>query len=327
MKAKQLLPGSMAGSILLILILDGKTALQGGQAGIDLCIKTVIPSLFPFFVLSIYLTNAFSRSRLRVLTPIAKLCGMPIGSESILLCAFLGGYPVGAQAVAQACASGQLTRWEGNRMLAFCSNGGPAFLFGMVARFFPDPYVPFLLWGIHMFSAILVGMVLSGDASFKTLSAAPRAMILSDVMAAALSAMGTVCGWIILFRILIAFLERWVLWLLPEAAGVTLIGFLELSNGCCLLNEVASMELRFVICSGLLAFGGVCVVMQTQSIARGLSIWSYLKGKLLQTAFSILLSASMVVHIFVPTAAMLFLSAFLIRKSQKSSGNPAAVGV
>ncbi len=327
MKEKPLFPGLMAGSILLILILDGKTALLGGQAGMELCIKTAIPSLFPFFLLSIYLTNVFSRSGLTLLTPIAKLCSMPIGSESILLCAFLGGYPVGAQAVAQACSSGQLTHREGNRMLSFCSNAGPAFLFGMVARFFPDPYVPFQLWGIHILSAVLVAMMLSGDASSKSVSASPRPMTLSAAMTAAITSMGTVCGWIILFRIFIGFLDRWVLWLLPQPIAVTFVGLLELTNGCCLLNEVAPMELRFVLCSGLLAFGGLCVVMQTQSIAQGLSIWSYLKGKLLQTAFSILLSASMVVHIFVPTAAMLFLSAILIRKSQKSSGNPAAVGV
>ena len=36
---------------LLILILDGKTAYNGAVDGIELCLKTVIPALFPFFVI------------------------------------------------------------------------------------------------------------------------------------------------------------------------------------------------------------------------------------------------------------------------------------
>ena len=44
---------------MLALILDSKTALLGAQSGLDLCVRTVIPSLFPFFVISILLTAPF----------------------------------------------------------------------------------------------------------------------------------------------------------------------------------------------------------------------------------------------------------------------------
>ena len=44
--------GFAAGAAMLMLILDGRTALTGAAEGIDLCIRTVIPALFPFFVLS-----------------------------------------------------------------------------------------------------------------------------------------------------------------------------------------------------------------------------------------------------------------------------------
>ena len=47
------LQGAMAGVGLLILILDSSLALEGARTGMDLCIRTVIPSLFPFFVLSV----------------------------------------------------------------------------------------------------------------------------------------------------------------------------------------------------------------------------------------------------------------------------------
>ena len=40
---------------MLALILDGRTAIEGARQGIGLCLRTVIPSLFPFFVLSIHM--------------------------------------------------------------------------------------------------------------------------------------------------------------------------------------------------------------------------------------------------------------------------------
>ena len=43
---------------ILVLILDGKTALAGAMAGMELCMKTVIPSLFPFLFLCSLLTNS-----------------------------------------------------------------------------------------------------------------------------------------------------------------------------------------------------------------------------------------------------------------------------
>ena len=42
---------SLAGLGLLILILDGGTAIEGVRTGINICIRTLIPSLFPFMVL------------------------------------------------------------------------------------------------------------------------------------------------------------------------------------------------------------------------------------------------------------------------------------
>ena len=102
MKRRRLLTG-IGGCIgLLVLILDAKTALQGARQGVELCLKTVIPSLFPFFVLSILLTSSLLGSRIPLLRPLGRLCGVPKGAESLLIPAFLGGYPVGAQSVPEA---------------------------------------------------------------------------------------------------------------------------------------------------------------------------------------------------------------------------------
>ena len=84
MKNRNPYVGLAAGIGMLILILDSKTALEGARAGLDLCIRTVIPSLFPFFVLSMVFTGALMGTSLRWLRPVGALCGMPGGAEPLL---------------------------------------------------------------------------------------------------------------------------------------------------------------------------------------------------------------------------------------------------
>ena len=141
MQAKRYALGLGAGIGFLLLILDGRTALAGAAAGIELCIKSVIPTLFPFFVLSDVLICALWGGKSSLLRPLGRLFGMPEGAESLLLSAFLGGYPVGTKEVSKACASGQLKKEDALRLLSFCNQPGPAFLFGMVGPCLPERWM------------------------------------------------------------------------------------------------------------------------------------------------------------------------------------------
>ena len=103
-----------------------------------------------------------------------------------------------------------------------------------------------------------------------------------------------VCCWVILFRILVTFLQQWFLWQLPPWLAVFVTGMLELTNGCCELMQIENIGVRFVICSCMLAFGGFCVLLQTASVTKGLSLRYYVLGKGMQTIFSLLLSCAVI---------------------------------
>lgn len=326
MRKQQLWTGIGASVGILILILDGRTALEGAQAGIDLCLRTVIPSLFPFFLLSILLTSSFMGMTLSVLRPVAKLFSIPEGAESLLVCAFLGGYPVGAQSISDGYHAGQLKKEDAQRMLAYCNNAGPAFLFGMVGAQFAEKWMAWALWGIHILSALLVSMVFSGNPG-RVKMGERKPVSLSGAMVSALRIMAQVCGWVILFRVIMAFLNRWVLWILPVEVQVTLTGLLELSNGCCVLASIEDTSLRFLICSGILAFGGLCVTMQTVSVTKGLRLKYYLLGKGLQTLLSLLLSAALLWPVWILPAALTIFFLLILQKMRKNSSNPLYVGV
>lgn len=273
-----------------LLILDSKTALLGATDGLELCIRTVIPSLFPFFVLSILLTGTLTGRSLPFLRPVSRLCGVPEGGEALLAVGLLGGYPVGAQCVYKAHHMGQLSRQEAHRLLGFCSNAGPSFIFGMSAFLFSSPGRVWALWGIHILSALLVGVLLPGKSHGRLMLGSEEPITLPQALQQSIKVMGGVCGWIIAFRVVIAVCDRWFLWLLPEVMRTVLIGVLELANGCFVLRNIESECIRFLLCAAMLAFGGVCVGMQTVSVTGELGTGMYFPGKVMQCILSLMLA-------------------------------------
>ena len=281
-----------AGICLLLLILDAKTAFSGAMEGIALCIQALIPSLFPFLVLSMVLTSSLAGQLMPVLRPIGRFTGMPRRSESLLVVGLLGGYPVGAQNVSQAYREGRLSKENAHRLLGFCSNAGPAFLFGIVAGKFQHISTVWVLWAIHILSALLTGLLLPGRSNERIELTPAVSLTLPQALERSVKVMATICGWVILFRIILAFCCRWFLWLFPDWVQVIWMSLTELTNGCCALDGIALEGMRFVVAAGILSFGGICVMMQTVSVTDKLGMGLYFPGKLIQTLISILLSGS-----------------------------------
>lgn len=314
--------GILAAAGMLILILDSRHALEGARSGMELCIKTVIPSLFPFFVLSATLTNSLGEKRTGAFPLVAKVLGIPESAGSILIPSILGGYPVGAKCVGDFYRRKQISRKEAERLLAFSSNAGPSFLFGMVSAFFPERKMTWLLWFIHIFSAVLTAAAIPAEKEALPAAPSERKGRSESPIRSAAKAMGLVCCWVILFRIVNTFLDAWFLWILPEWMQTLLMGLLELTNGCCELANIPDIRLRFILCSCILAFGGICVLLQTISVTHGLSIRSYLKGKLIQTAFSFLLSCAFALDQGLLFAGAVPVLLYILRKMQNSYSNP-----
>ena len=324
MKKRQSVICTAAAIAMAILILDSRTAFRGAEQGINLCIRTVIPALFPFLFLSTILTNS-AAGTYRILRFPAKLLGIPENASSILIPAFLGGYPVGAQSVYQAHRNGVVSRQAAERLLAFCSNAGPSFLFGILTLKFQKLQTVFAIWLIQLIAAWTASRIIrpdwQEDGNCKDTKQEKR-----NPMEITVLAMGKICGWVILFRILIFFLERWFLWIVPLNARILLIGLIELSNGCCMLDLVEDASVRFVIANVLLAYGGFCVVLQTSSVCGTLSIRYYILGKMIQALSAVLLALIFVWKLFylLPVWVVILLFAFG-KREKKSSFLKAAV--
>lgn len=294
---------------MLVLILDGKTALAGAAEGVELCIRTLIPSLFPFFLLSAMLTGSLS-------------------GGALLLTGILGGYPVGAGNVARAFRTGRISREEAERLVVLCNCAGPSFLFGVVGPMFGDVRAGFFLWIVYLLTVAALWAVLPRTGY---VSGIARPVRLQQAFSESLRSMAAVCGWVVLFRVVLAVLDRWVLWLLPGWGRVAGYGLLELSNGCLALGDLEE-GVRFVLAAGMVSFGGLCVLLQTAGVTEGISLRLYFPGKAFQCAVGMLIASFLCPGTISPAlqgwmGLLILLFGYLLRKNEKICGNPRLVGV
>ena len=274
---------------LLLLMVDPTTALSGATNGIRQVLQVIIPSLFPYFFISTYLNTNLLGMHIPGIRFIANKLHIPKGGDSLLLLGIIGGYPVGAQAIASTYKDGAISKNCAQILLGYCNNAGPAFIFGVTASLFPESYMAWLLWLIQILSTLITAHFLPRPNDQHIIWRNIRNITIIHTLQRSIRSMVSVCGWIILFKILIAYITKPLL-SLDNNVLTLLSGLLELSNGCLSLSEISRHSVRFILCSIFLSFGGLCVLMQTKSTTESMGLGLYLPGKLIQTSISFLLS-------------------------------------
>ncbi|MBQ4641372.1 MAG: hypothetical protein IJB47_02020 [Oscillospiraceae bacterium] len=299
-----------------ILIFDAKTASKGVQEGIELCLKSVIPALFPFVCLSGMLNRVIIGNSPVIMRSLGRLLRIPSGTEGILLAGLLGGYPIGAKMIIDAQKNGSISDNCSRRMLGFCNQAGPAFLFGMLGPIVGSQKYIWMIWGLQILSAIITGILLPGKSEDYRVTNNHAAHSYNTSIRSTILTMSTICSWVIIFRVILAFISRWFIWMLPQHMQVLLAGILELSNGCAALSQIQSLWEIMIISGIILSFGGICVLMQTITVCGDLGTGLYFPGKILQASINCLLSVLLAVLTFldadiaviVPLAAVSLIS-------------------
>jgi len=285
------------------LVLFPKELAAAAGEGLDLSFRSVIPALFPFFVLSGTAVRLGAADRLGdLLAPaMGPLFGVGGGCAPAFALGLLGGYPVGAGTLAELCASGRCGKEEAGRALAFCNNTGPAFILGAVgAGVFGSTRAGVLLYVSHVLSAAAAGAALRGRGAPAGRPAPSRAAphreslpsaFVGAVRSSFLSALN-ICGFVTFFAVLIRLLTLAgsALRISPDSAAAQriLAGALELSSGVWSLRGTAPGPGIMAAASFMLGWGGLSVHCQTLSICEeaGIPAKRHAPGKLLHGIFS-----------------------------------------
>lgn len=295
---KQILSVVISISCFILMITNPQATLDGASLGIQQCIYVIIPSLLPYFFICTYLNSWLLGLQIPGIHHLARLLQIPAGGESILILGLIGGYPVGAQAISQTYHSGTISRRSAHILLGYCNNAGPAFIFGVTSCLFANAYIPWILWFIQFLAVLTTGWMLPHPSEITIKMSDVNRITVASALQKSIRNMASVCGWVIIFKIIITYLSS-ILSQLSTVQSILLKGILELSNGCISLSEVVLEPLRFLLCSILLSLGGICVLLQTCSVVNTLGLGYYIPGKILQTSLCILYSL-IAAYIFFP---------------------------
>ena len=256
------------------LILDSRCAAQSARDALDLCARTLVPSLFPLLVIAAALVPCLGAVRIPIL---ARTLGLPSGAEGIWLLGTFGGFPVGASSIAQSVESGALTKSDGERMLGLCSLCGPAFLFGVLPQFLPMTEV-FAIFLIQIETSLLLSAWWPGGSGGQ-ISAISKPISLPEAVQKGIHGILNLCAWVTLAGVAAGFLRRWLFPFLPEPVDTICTGLLELTGGIFALPQRG----RFLLATLFICFGGVSVLLQIGGLAAeaGLSMGLCVAQKLL----------------------------------------------
>ena len=133
---------TIATIILILLIFDSKTSMLGATEGIELCLATIIPALFPFIFVTLYLNACITNIRIPGIRLLGKCLKISPGNETLFLLGLLGGYPSGASLISNMYSKKKVTPKTASILMGYCNNAGPAFIFGVTSHLFPSAAVP-----------------------------------------------------------------------------------------------------------------------------------------------------------------------------------------
>lgn len=308
------------------MVLAPQQAMEGAATGLTLCGNVIIPSLFPFLILSALAVELGLAARLgKLLEPVMRPLFRVNGScACALVLGFIGGYPVGARTAINLYENKLCSRIEAQRLLAFCNNSGPAFIFGVVgAGVFADSRAGLLLYLIHALASLCVGLVFrfygrKEDRVPASAQPSIRAVRFSSAftgsVSSALQSTLGICAFVVFFSVVISLLTGFGI-LSALAGGLTaflsplgmtetwahrlLTGLLELSSGVWSLSGGGTLSGKLSMAAFMLGWAGLSVHCQVLSFLTesGLSMGTYFGGKALHAIFSAALTA-LALHLF-----------------------------
>lgn len=293
-----------------MLFLNPSGAIKGANNGLLCCANIIIPSLFPFLVLTEFVVKSGLAASLGKIAarPIKFIFALPGCTAAPIFMSFIGGYPVGARAAAELVRRGEITHGQANRMLCFCVNAGPAFILSAVGiSMLGSLKAGALLLASHVLASLIIGVLLSVNAPERKRGHAPlpqskESLTLSEAFvkstADASFAMFSICSFVVFFFTLIALLSDLdaiyitlaKLGTEPQLARAVISLLLEVTAGCTSIAEAGIFTIPML--SFALSWAGLCVHCQILSCASNvqISVPKFIAFRLLNAVLSATIS-------------------------------------
>lgn len=258
---------------------------EGVRIGIRFSVDIIIPSLFPFMVISTFIVKSDIAAKIgRRIEKITQLIfKLPGCAGTTILMGLIGGYPTGARGIKALLEKDEINLNQARRMVYFLVGSGPAFVISVVgAKLLGSTEAGVILFFSQVIGALGIGLLLGAftknqeSPKKKGLTKSSPCNISSALVESCVDstrAMIEMSSFVVLFSTILRilndsgvikdFIDMSVNLGLPENISVSIIPiFLEVMSGCSIASQ---LHVAPDIISFALAWGGICVHFQIWS--------------------------------------------------------------
>lgn len=267
---------------------------DGVIKGIELCLYTLVPSMFPFmFLVSLaFECGIIEKSGAFLGCVTRRLFGLPGVCGTVIFLSMIGGLPIGAKMVEELYKKGYITERQGQRMMFFCINPGPSFVVISVGYYMiGSKTIGILLYASVVISSIIIGilssLVWNDPITVKKYSPSSITVnfreALVNSVSESLRKMLNICGWVVLFS---CFMELIDLFPVGESTKHFFYAITEITNGCSFIAKKYPLPLL----AGIIGFSGICAHMQIMPtvVRLRLPLKYFLSARILNAGLSVL---------------------------------------
>ncbi len=265
MSLRQFFPCALLIAMILLFLFSPTLLMTGCHGGLTLWSRLLIPALFPFLIL----TGLFR-----------LFCTKSDQPWFYILIGFLSGYPIGASLLA----SSRNTQMRHDFYLGLTNNPSPAFILTYVGRQVLSLGNSCYLFYLMIIVSVILGNLLGNlvltpvyvNAPLGKCNQAPSSRAVDQILWNSIQTILKIGGYVVFFSILVVFLD------IPlgnqSLLSAIITSLTELTTGMARLCIFPFSTTKIALAAGLVAFGGFCQVLQTQSViaGSGLSIFNYI---------------------------------------------------
>lgn len=265
-----------------LLLKNPDISIQYVTRGLRLCCTAVIPTLFPFMVLSELLVRTGGGELMgrALAAPMRALFGLSGAGSCAFLLGAVCGFPVGTRAAVMLYDRGLLERSEAERLISFCNYPSSAFMISATGA---------ALWqnrqlGAAMYASVLAAGVIAGIISGIPARRAakkegvvptdmphtvrkPQPTALSDSVTAAATSTLNVCAYVAFFSCVVGCISHILARISPSrTVEAAIYSFFELTSGAAASAAVIPSRTGILMCTAAAGWSGLSVALQVFSV-------------------------------------------------------------
>ena len=324
---KYFLPKVIVLLLIIGIIIFPNDSIESAKNGIHIWVNILMPSLLPFIIganliVSLRVVDIIGA----IINPITQLF-FNISGKSALVFAIsaVSGYPVGARLASDLRLKQDISQYEGQRLVSFCSTSGPLFIIGAVAvGMLKDASLGYVMLICHYLGSITVGLFFrrygneKREKSNKTIVNNIKYIIntpekdgffisFGNAVISGVNTLLAVGGFVIIFSVVFKILTLFnvidgissaicfllsFLGITKEVCSAFISGLFEITIGCNNISNITYIPeaIKASLCSFIIGFSGLSILAQCCSFIAKTDIKTniYIFNKFLHGTFAAL---------------------------------------